>query len=143
VSLYVAAELRRRVREFFAECCAYCHTAERLTVVTFEFEHITPVSAGGPTAFDNLCLACPMCNRHKSDRMSAVDPTTGEITDLFHPQRANWTEHFAWTVDGSLLVGLTATGRTTIDALRMNRPQLVRTRRLWIALGEHPPSLDR
>jgi hypothetical protein len=112
-------------------------------VVTFEIEHIRPSSAGGTTAIDNLCLACPMCNRHKSDHISAVDPDTGNVTDLFHPQRDDWASHFAWSVDGSLLVGLTPSGRATIEALRINRPQLVRTRRLWILLGEHPPAFDR
>jgi hypothetical protein len=143
VSRYIAADLRRRVREFFAECCAYCHTAERLTVVTFEIEHITPGSAGGTTAIENLCLACPMCNRYKSDRIHAIDPDSDDFADLFHPQRDVWSSHFAWSVDGSLLVGLTPSGRATIEALRINRPQLVRTRRLWILLGEHPPAFDR
>jgi hypothetical protein len=61
---------------------------------------------------------------------------------LFHPHREKWKEHFAWSVDGSVLVGLTPAGRATIDALRMNRPQLVRTRGLWIALGDHPLPFD-
>jgi hypothetical protein len=143
VSRHISADLRRRVRESFAECCAYCHTAERLTVVTFELEHIVPSSAGGPTTLENLCLACPMCNRHKADRTSVVDPVTGVMTDLFHPRSDEWSVHFAWSVDGRLLVGLTPSGRATIEALRINRPQLVRTRRLWILLGEHPPSFDR
>ena len=143
MSRYIPVDLRRLVRELFAECCAYCHTAERLTVVTFEVEHITPSSVGGPTEIENLCLACPMCNRHKAERISAIDPATGTGSDLFHPQREEWASHFAWSVDGSLLVGLTPSGRATIEALRINRPQLVRTRRLWIALGEHPPTFDR
>lgn len=42
---------------------AYCRTPEALTVTTFEFEHIIPLSAGGQTVFDNLCLACP-CNKY-------------------------------------------------------------------------------
>ena len=143
MSVYIAADLRRRVREFFANRCAYCHTAAQLTVVTFELEHIQPIAAGGPTTFKNLCLACPMCNRHKADRTSAIDPTTGEVVDLFHPQRDKWLDHFAWSADGSQLVGLTAQGRATVAALRMNRPQLVRTRSMWVALGEHPPQIDR
>ena len=45
-------------------------TAESLTVTTFEIEHIIPRSKGGETAFENLCLACPTCNRYKSDRLA-------------------------------------------------------------------------
>jgi hypothetical protein len=143
VSAYIAAELRRRIRESFAECCAYCHTAEHLTVVTFEVDHILPTSAGGPTTFENLCFTCPMCNRHKGDRTSVLEPATGKVVALFHPQRDRWSEHFAWSADGSELVGLTPTGRATVAALRMNRPQLVRMRKLWSALDEHPPLADR
>ena len=143
MSAYISAELRRRVRESFSASCAYCHTAERLTVVTFEVDHIAPRSAGGPTTFENLCLACPMCNRLKGDRNSAVDASTGEVVDLFHPQRDDWSAHFAWSADGRQMVALSAPGRATLAALGLNRPQLVRTRRLWVALGEHPPLVDR
>jgi len=57
--------LQRQVRDRFANYCAYCRTAEALTVTTFEFEHITPRSAGGETVLENLCLSCPSCNRYK------------------------------------------------------------------------------
>jgi hypothetical protein len=143
VSVYISAELRRRVRKRFATCCAYCHSAEQLTVVTFELEHIFPTSLGGLTTFENLCLACPACNRRKADRTSAVDPATGDNVALFHPHQNMWPEHFAWSADGSEIIALTPTGRATISALAMNRPQLVRTRRLWVVLEEHPPLFDR
>lgn len=93
---YIPVDLQRRVRERFADCCAYCRTAEALTVAIFEFEHIIPRSAGGATVFDNLCLACPTCNRYKSDLMSATDPVTLQEVALFHPQRDRWLEHFSW-----------------------------------------------
>ncbi|MEL6778294.1 MAG: HNH endonuclease, partial [Cyanobacteria bacterium J06597_16] len=32
--------------------------------------------------------------------------------------------------------------RATCAALRMNRPQLVRVRRMWVILGEHPPQIN-
>jgi hypothetical protein len=143
VSEHIPAELRRRVRRHFAECCAYCHSAEHLTVVTFELEHITPTSTQGPSVFENLCLSCPTCNRRKSDRTTFADPATGDIVALFHPHRDVWRDHFSWNTDRSQIVARTPTGRATIAALGMNRPQLVRTRRLWVALGEHPPSFDQ
>jgi hypothetical protein len=37
---------------------------------------------------------------------------------LFHPRNEVWSEHFE--LDGPLIVGLTATGRATIQVLRMN-----------------------
>ena len=38
-----------------------------LTVMTFEFEHIRPLSAGGETVFENLCFACTFCNRYEDE----------------------------------------------------------------------------
>ena len=134
MSVYVPAELPRRVLKHFSDACAYCHTSESLTVTIFEIEHILPRAAGGETVFKNLCLACPSCNRYKSDR------TTGENdVRLFHPQQDAWSEHFDWSVDGTTLVGLSEVGRETISALRINRPQMIRVRRMWTAFDAHPP----
>jgi hypothetical protein len=140
MSSYVPADLKRRVRAQFAGCCAYCRTAEALTVSTFEMEHITPISAGGTTIFENLCLACPTCNRYKSTREEVTDPETQAKAPLFHPQQERWQDHFSWSDDATEVIPLTATGRGTVVALRMNRPQLTRLRRMWVKMGEHPPA---
>ncbi len=142
MSVYIRLELQRQIRDHFGDCCAYCRTAEFLTAMTFEFEHIRPLSAGGETVFENLCFACPYCNRHKGALQTAIDPESGEVVTLFHPQQQVWTEHFAWSKSGNEMRGLTAVGRATILALRMNRPALVRARVMWVKLGEHPPELD-
>lgn len=139
MSVYLPADLRRQVRARFANCCAYCRTAEDLTVAIFEFEHITPSSAGGESVFGNICLACPTCNRYKADRTTAVDPHAQETVLLFHPRRDAWTVHFKWNEDATEIISVTTTGRATIAASRMNRPQLIRVRRMWVAMGEHPP----
>lgn len=138
---YVPANLKRQVRAQFANCCAYCHTPEHLTVAIFEIEHILPLVAGGETELPNLCLSCPTCNRYKAARLTAVDPLTRDTVPLFHPQKAQWADHFTWNDDKTELLGLTPTGRATIDTLRINRPQLVRVRRMWVKMGEHPTSM--
>ena len=140
MSAYIPVELQRQIRDRFFNTCAYCHTAEALTVTTFEFEHVIPRSAGGQTVFENLCLACPSCNRYKATRQVAVDPITGESVSLFHPHRQQWEEHFSWSEDGTEIIGLTPVGRATVLTLKMNRPQLTRVRRMWVTMGEHPPS---
>ena len=142
MKVYISVELQRRVRERFANCCAYCRTAERLTVAVFEYEHIVPRGAGGTTTFDNLCLSCPTCNRYKSDLMTSLDPESKNEVVLFHPQQHRWLEHFSWNEGANQILGLTPTGRATIAALRMNRPQLIRVRQLWVAMNEHPPDVD-
>ncbi|MFM6133733.1 MAG: HNH endonuclease [Sphaerospermopsis kisseleviana] len=127
MSVYISVELQEKIRHRFADCCAYCRTAEYLTVTTFEFEHIIPRSAGGETVSENLCLACPSCNRYKATRQTAIDPNTQEEVKLFHPQKQTWIEHFAWNENATEIVGLTAVGKATISALKMN--------------GEHPPNI--
>jgi hypothetical protein len=139
MSLHIPADLRRQVQAQFANCCAYCCTAEHLTAVTFEVEHIVPLASGGQTALTNLCYSCPTCNRHKATRQTAVDPQTNTIASIFHPQQQTWSDHFLWNAAQTEIIGLTSTGRATITALHMNRPQLVRVRRMWVILGEHPP----
>jgi hypothetical protein len=142
MSAYIPVELQRRVRKRFRNCCAYCRTAEDLTVAIFEIEHIIPRSAGGETAFENLCLACPTCNRYKSAIVLVLDAVTQSEVPLFHPQSQEWDDHFSWNEDATQIVGLTPTGRATIGALKMNRPQIIRVRRMWVAMGEHPRELD-
>jgi hypothetical protein len=142
MSAYISVELQRQIRDRFANCCAYCRTAEALTVTTFEFEHITPRSAGGESMLENLCLSCPSCNRYKAQRQTASDPLTEEMVSLFHPQLQAWTDHFAWSEDATETIGLTPIGRATIAALKMNRPQMIRVRRMWVKMGEHPPKLE-
>jgi HNH endonuclease len=140
VSVYVPVELRKQVRLKFADRCAYCQTTEHLTPVTFEIEHIVPLSHGGETVLENLCLACPTCNRLKSDRTLAAVASSGQQSRLFHPHRDHWAEHFCWSDDATELIGLTEIGNATLSLLQINRPQYVRIRRMWVAMNEHPPS---
>ena len=104
-----------------------------------EIDHIIPEAHGGPTVEENLWLACSACNTFKGDRTGALDPLSGEIVDLFNPRQRRWQEHFAWTSAGDYIVGRTPSGRATIVALKLNRPLLVRARRLWVRIGVHPP----
>ncbi len=138
MSDYIPVDLRRRIRVHFSQCCAYCQSSEALTVVTYEVEHILPLCLGGLTEFENLCLACPTCNRHKYNRVVGITDE-GLESRLFHPQRDRWLDHFDWSVNGTLIVGLTRVGAATINLLRMNRPQLVEVRYLWIIVEKHPP----
>lgn len=58
---------------------------------------------------------------------------------LYHPRRDSWRDHFTWSNDFTLIVGLSATGRATVMALRLNRESLVNLRRLLGSTGKHPP----
>lgn len=142
MNIDIPATIRGQVRETAKGRCAYCRTPEALTVTTFEIDHIVPASRGGATVLENLCLSCPACNRHKSARQSAPDPKTGQTVPLFHPRQQDWATHFAWSDDATRIIGLTPTGRATVEALQMNRPRMVRLRRLWLQMGKHPQQTE-
>src|SRR5690242_9586962 len=102
-----------------------------------DFDHIIPEALGGPTEEENLWLACSLCNAFKGNRVNALDPLTNEIVTLFNPRRQIWKEHFAWTTDGTEIVGQTPTGRATVVALQLNRELLVNARKLWVGANLH------
>lgn len=108
---YIHKALRERVAAQAGNRCGYCRTSSSLVGTSFEVDHIIPESLGGRTEEENLWLACSACNDHKSNRIAAADPTTGEIVRLFDPRRQSWSEHFAWNEVGDEIIGLTPTGR--------------------------------
>jgi hypothetical protein len=136
---YIAQALRQRVAEQGQYRCGYCLTQERVVGVAMDIEHIIPEALGGPTEEQNLWLACSLCNSHKGDKLTARDPHTNEVVQLFNPRQDAWERHFRWADGGALIEGYSATGRATVIALQLNRPALVRARRLWINVGWHPP----
>jgi hypothetical protein len=136
---YVPRVLRERVAVQARQRCGYCLTTERITGAPMEIDHIIPHSLGGPTEEDNLWLACSMCNDHKSNQIAALDPLTSEDVRLFDPRHQTWGDHFAWSAEGDRITGKTPCGRATVYALNLNRALLVRSRRIWIAAGWHPP----
>jgi 5-methylcytosine-specific restriction endonuclease McrA len=50
--------LRAAVRERAKARCEYCLTAEALSGIRCQADHIVPRSLDGPTTLDNLCLVC-------------------------------------------------------------------------------------
>jgi hypothetical protein len=135
----IAAELRRLVADRARHCCEYCWTQAYYSSAPFAIDHIKPRILDGPTIADNLAFSCYGCNQHKGRRVSARDPVTNSLAPLFHPRVDAWDEHFAWSDDLTLIIGLTPTGRASISALQLNRKGLVNIRRVLRAIGEHPP----
>src|SRR5580692_2225165 len=114
----VPEELSRTVRARAAGRRQYCLMHESLQGATFHIEHVIPQCKGGLSDLDNLVLACPGCNLHKSSRISAIDPATGQDGPLFHPLQQPWPEHFRIT--SYQIEGMTAVGRATVEALNLN-----------------------
>ena len=128
-------QIARRARG----CCEYCLSQEAFSPQTFSIEHIAPRTAGGSDEPDNLALSCQGCNAHKHVKTHAPDPFDLSPAPLYHPRHDRWDDHFTWSADFTEIVGLTPSGRATVEALRLNRPNLKTLRAALFRLGEHPP----
>ena len=81
--------LRDQVWERAASRCEYCLMPQEFTDAVHEVDHIIAEKYRGPTALENLALACFHCNNHKGPNIAGVDPQTGQVTPLFHPRHAS------------------------------------------------------
>jgi hypothetical protein len=133
------AKLRRLVKERAQGCCEYCLCQEDYGPDGFSDEHIIPFAAGGKSGASNLARACQRCNNKKYDKTHALDPLTRESVPLFHPRQHIWLEHFAWSDDYTLMLGLTPIGRATVAELDLNRKGVVNQRKLLLLIHQHPP----
>lgn len=104
----------------------------------FHLDHIRPQKHDGETILENLALSCSACSLFKGSNPAGYDPETDTLQPLFNPRTQTWTDHFAW--NGSLLQGLTSTGRATIEVLRINEELRIQHRTRLIELEVFPPS---
>jgi len=49
------------------------------------------------------------------------------------------SDHFCWDTSLLEIVGLTPTGRATVEALKLNRKEVCNLRAILFLIGEHPP----
>ncbi len=139
-SAYISAEQQRQVIERAKRRCEYCKSSMDYASQSFAMEHIIPISAGGETVLTNLALACGGCNGHKYTKVDAIDPVSQTRVALFNPRQQTWSNHFGWSADYLTVLGLTAIGRATVEALKLNRPGVINLRRLLLLAGLHPPN---
>src|SRR5438552_1205846 len=132
---------RKRVQRRARGRCEYCGYPELICSASFHCDHFKPRTKGGTSSLSNLVWGCPNCNASKHSRVAARDPITRRIVALFNPRRQQWKDHFRWSPDPLIVEGLTATGRATILALKMNRQETKVVRSLLLELGIHPPDL--
>jgi hypothetical protein len=134
----VSGKIRKEVYIRANGFCEYCRADSKYADSPFDVEHITPLSKGGKSELDNLALACHGCNMFKSNRIEFFDAATGKTVKLFNPRNDVRDEHFSWTSDYAEIVGLTAIGRATVEALNLNRAGLINQRRMLHQYGAHP-----
>ena len=134
------AETRQFVAERAGNFCEYCRCSSDFSSSPYAVEHIYPRVSGGTDEWENLAWACQGCNGHKLAATGAGDPLNGAHAALYHPRLDQWSEHFQWSIDGLVLLGLTPTGRATIERLQLNRSNVINLRRVLQAFGVPSPS---
>jgi hypothetical protein len=135
----ITAKLKAEVAQRANGCCEYCRSQAQFSPDPFSIEHIMPRSQGGTENSNNLALACQGCNNRKYTHIKVRDPINGELVPLYHPRNQLWEAHFVWNEDFAIVVGLTPTGRATIERLQLNREGVVNLRRVLRAINQHPP----
>ncbi|HBL13730.1 MAG TPA: HNH endonuclease [Cyanobacteria bacterium UBA11162] len=136
----LTAKQKETVARRAGGCCEYCYSQVRFSPDPFSIEHIIPRSKGGTDHEDNLALACQGCNNRKYNHVEARDSVTGNLVSLYHPRHQQWGKHFGWNEDFTLMIGLTSTGRATVERLQLNREGVVNLRRVLRTIGQHPPT---
>lgn len=120
-------------------CCEYCLSQDKYSPNLFTIDHIIPEDSGGDNDPDNLAYACFLCNRLKSNKITGYDQITQSHASLYNPRMQNWDHHFTWSEDFTSILGLTATGRSTVSELQLNRLKVVEYRMALLPFGGHPP----
>jgi 5-methylcytosine-specific restriction endonuclease McrA len=118
--------------------CEYCLSQEYFSPDPFEGDHIIATSQGGSVTLDNLALSCSGCNGYKSGAISAIDPGTVQRVPLYNPRKDVWSDHFRWHENFTLIIGISPTGRATVEKLKLNRASVVNLRTVLYKVGEHP-----
>jgi uncharacterized protein (TIGR02646 family) len=136
--------------------CAYC---ESLLTTTghADLENFRPKSRYWWLTADwnNLLIACQVCNRAKADRFPLLDESKRAKQEgderfeqplLLNPCEDQPVEHLVFSDEGQVFSD-TQRGQVTIDTLQLNRPPLVEERRgikidRWIAIAKSYKNLD-
>ena len=103
---------------------------------------LTPVpERSGPDHLDNFAWCCPFCNGRKGQQLT--HRIGGQLHRLFDPRTDRWPEHFIFIHEYLHIVGLTAVGQATVEALGINRAQPLygplAIRHLRRLRGQYPP----
>lgn len=135
----ISEEIRARVRAQAGDRCGYCLSLQKYVLGILEIDHIIPKAVGGSDDEENLWLACSLCNNYKGTQTYGFDLVTKTNIQLFNPRIQQWSEHFIWNEEGTEIIGITACGRVTVVALKLNNNIAITVRRQWVSAGWHPP----
>lgn len=137
---FLSESLRQKVRQRAGNRCEYCLSHQDYIMGRLQIDHIKPLAKGGFNTEDNLCLACELCNQYKWTQTEGFDTESSKLVSLFNPRNQEWNEHFTWNLEGTEIIGITACGRATVVALRLNNNLAMIVRSNWVQAGWHPPN---
>jgi hypothetical protein len=128
------AGVRQFVRLRAGNRCEYCRLPQHAIDGALQIEHIVARQHAGGDEPSNLALACDQCNLHKGPNLSAIDPETGTLVQLFNPRCDSWNDHFLFR--GAEIVGCTPMGRATVRLLFMNQRIRLQLRAVLMVTGD-------
>jgi 5-methylcytosine-specific restriction endonuclease McrA len=134
----ISEKLKNKIRQQAKNRCGYCLLPQSLNPTILEIEHLLATANSGTDAEENLWLACRLCNGYKGVQTTAIDPQTNQSIALFNPRTQDWNKHFKWNEEK--IIGKTACGRATIQALKLNNEIILPVRKKWILAGWFPPT---
>lgn len=137
----ISKPLRRFVIQRAHSRCEYCLLHQDDSPDTHQVDHIIAYRHKGKTRRDNLACACAECNRNKGTDFGTLDLTTGEVIFLFNPRQQKWKDHFQ--LAGPQIIGLTPTGKATIELLHLNDDHRLLEREMLMTAGRYPRTNDR
>ena len=112
---------RKRLLEEHGNKCGYCG-CEMISPELMEVDSYLPFRTHPECdEYDNYVLTCPICNRIKSAREPIT--TDGRVL-ILHPYKDNYKDEIKIDEDG-YAHGLTDAGKSTVEIMRLNRPELV------------------
>lgn len=135
----ISKALKQKVKDRAKQLCEYCLANSQFSWHPFPIDHIHPESKGGASTLENLANTCQNCNGGKYNKVKAYDPISKMLVPLFNPRTEEWNTHFQWNDDSTHIIGITPKGRATVEALKMNRINVVNQRKALIFYGVHPP----
>jgi hypothetical protein len=114
--------------------CVYCAISESSYggLDNFHVEHYRPKSKFDELELkiENLYLACAICNRFKSDDWPNEPKEDHSCVGYPDPALCDYNNLFAIDPDKFTLAGAHVASRYVIERLYLNRPQLIRERRM-------------
>ena len=109
VDRYKKDDIRASLEVMYGGLCCYCESV--IGTVTFgHIEHRRPKKSQPQHTFawDNMHLACPLCNHAKADKWNADAPILDSVHDTI-------SEHLSYKLEGGMRWPQSHRGTTTID----------------------------